>query len=122
MDDLIKCPMCDLESENLTTHIKTHNMTIKEFKKKFGLKYVQSDRLRAIHSKNINTNNPTKGTKHSTASLTKMSNNRAGKGIGVAGKYKRTPEIKQKISESVVAAHFRGDFDNVKPGGRIVCV
>lgn len=116
MPDLIKCPICNFESENLTTHIRNHGMTVKDFKKQFGLKYVQSDRLRATHSANIDKNNPTKGKGHSPTAIEKMSKNRAGIGIGYVGKYERTPEIRQKISEGVIEAHFRGDFDHVKPG------
>lgn len=116
MPDLITCPICGFESENLTTHIKNHNISVKDFKNKFGFKYVQSDRLRAIHSRSISNNNPTKDKKHTIVSLEKMSKNRTGLGIGVAGKYERTPKIRQKISEGVVRAHFRGDYDNVRPG------
>lgn len=113
---MIKCPICNFESENLTTHIKTHNMTVKEFKNIFNMKYVQSDRLRLIHKNNINNNNPTKNKKHSANSIMKMSINRTGKGIGISGKYERTPEIRDRISKGVVKAHFRGDFDKVKLG------
>ena len=116
MNSSIICPICGFESENLTSHIATHNMTTKEFKKQFGIKYVQSDRLRAIHASNININNPTKGKWHSVSSIEKMSKNRTGVGIGYAGKYVRTPEIREKISKGVIEAHFRGDYDNVQPG------
>lgn len=117
LSDLIECPICSFESENLTNHIvKTHNMTVKDFKKKFDIKYVQSDRLINIHKNNAETNNPTKGTNRSVDEIAKMGANRKGKGIGIAGKYTRTPEIREKISKGVIEAHFRGDFDNVKPG------
>ena len=117
MNNLITCPICDFKSENLTTHIiLIHNMTTKEFKKKFKLKYIKSDRLRQINKNNIDNNNPTKGTVRSFESKQKMSQNRTNKGVGIAGKYERTPEIKEKISSGVIKAHLRGDFDNVRPG------
>lgn len=117
MYNLIRCHLCSFESENLTTHIiKAHNLTAKDYKKKYDVKYIQSDRLRNIHFNNIEANNPTRGTKRSIGEVLKMSVNRKGKGIGKTGKYKRTPEIREKISEGVTRAHFRGDFDNVKPG------
>ena len=113
----IKCPICEFSSENLTAHIiKTHNMSVKDFKFQYDLKYIQSDRLRNIHKKNIDANNPTLGKSRSAEEILLMSKNRLGKGIGVAGKYERTPEIKSKISKGVTDAHFRGDFDNVKMG------
>ena len=116
MNNIITCPVCGFGSENLTSHIATHGMSVKEFKKEFGLKYVQSDRLRAVHKANIDANNPTKGMKRSDSEIEKMSANRAGKGIGVAGKYERTIKIREKISQGVTQAHFRGDFDNARPG------
>lgn len=117
MRNLITCPICLFESENLTTHIiKIHDMTVKDFKKQFCLDYVQSERLRIAHKSNLQMNNPTKGTKRSADEIIKMSSSRKGKGIGNTGKYERTPEIRSKISEGVVLAHFRGDYDNAKPG------
>ena len=41
------------------------------------------------------------GRRHSAESLAKMRANRKGLGIGVAGKYERTPEIRDKISAGV---------------------
>lgn len=112
-----KCLICGFESENLSFHIvKIHNLKTKDYKKIYNIKYVQSDRLRSIHKSNIDNKNPTKNKKHSKESIIKMKNNRKGKGINTAGKYERTPEIKNKISKGVVDAHFRGDFDSVKPG------
>jgi hypothetical protein len=117
LPNIIVCPICGFESENLTTHIIViHNMSVKDFKKQFNINYVQSDRLRATHKKTIETDNPTKGKKRTKSEIKKMSKNRKGKGIGIAGKYGRTDEIKTKISKGVTAAHLRGDFDNVKPG------
>lgn len=114
---MLICFICGFESENLTSHInKIHCITAKEYKKTFNVKYVQSDRLRAIHKQTIDAKNPTKGIGHTPTVITKMSNNRKNKGIGVAGKYIRTKEIREKISNGVTEAHIRGDFDNVKPG------
>ena len=42
-----------------------------------------------------------------------MSKNRTGKGIGVAGQYKRTPEIRKKISDSVKQLYKDGVYDGV---------
>ena len=46
------------------------------------------------------------GKSHRKDSLELMSENRTGKGRGVAGKYERTPEIRAKISQGVIR-HFQ---------------
>ena len=45
---------------------------------------------------------------HTPETIEKIRRNRKGKGKGVAGKYERTPEIRQRISEGVLRAWDEG--------------
>lgn len=82
MSDYIVCPICGFQSGNLTTHIKTHNLTTKMFRELFpGFGFLKSESLRLRHSRNMKDNNPMKEKHHSDNSLFKMSKNRTGKGF-----------------------------------------
>ena len=118
MSDIIVCPICGFETENLCwPHIKMHGYSdTASFKKQFSLIYLKSDRLRQKQSSFMMVDNPTKGQKRTDEEKSKMSLNRLGKGIGISGKYERTPEIIRRISIGVTNAYQRGDFDLAQPG------
>lgn len=109
MDDRLTCPVCQRQLRSITTqHIRTHGYaTASEFKAAFGLEHLKCPSMRAKQSRFMAVNSPTQGG-HSEEALGRMSRNRKGKGIGVAGKYERTPEIRAQISRGVAKAHREG--------------
>jgi len=110
-----------------TQHIRTHGFSDAEtFKVTFGLLYLKSPSMRTAQSKFLSSNNPTRGG-HSPESIDRMKQNRRGKGIGVAGKYERTPAIRDKIAEGVLRAweegkRGRGKYVYGRKAGRKVWV
>lgn len=112
--DFVICKVCGESFKEVnTTHLKTHSLTKEEYVKKFGNNLISKNaslakgnglrgKKRPDH-KNIMSgkNNPMFGRKRTKEEKLKISLNRKGKGVGVAGKYKRTFEIRKKISESV---------------------
>lgn len=109
-------------------HLRTHNITLDEYKEMFGTKDLVSEKTsnglavmrgkkRPEHSKRMSgKNNPMYGG-HSKETKEKISRNRKDKGIGVSGKYKRTNEIRNKISKSVAQRHLEGRYNNHTTGG-----
>ena len=92
-----------------TQHIRTHGYdSAKAFKEAFGLESLKCGAMRAKQSAFLKGNNPTEGRGHSEESRAKMRENRKGKGVGVAGKYERTPEIRAKIRDGVLRAWEKG--------------
>lgn len=106
--DSITCPVCGRGFRVITTqHIRTHGFPdAASFKAHFGLAYLRCAAVRQAHSAKMAANNPMAGRSHSPEARRKMGRNRKGKGVGVAGKYERTPEIRSKISQGVIR-HFQ---------------
>lgn len=116
-DEFIVCPACGRHMRAITaSHYRKHGCdTATEFKEKYSITHLVCARKRHAHSKMMAESNPMSGVQHSKESLNKMGKNRQGKGIGVAGKYERTLEIRAKISRGVVKAmmehrHSRGEW------------
>ncbi len=105
----ITCPVCNKFMRVITTqHIRLHGYPdATSFKAAFNLDSLKCDAVRAKQSQFMAENNPTSGG-HRPESIQKMRENRAGKGIGRAGKYERTPEIRNKIARGVLAAWEKG--------------
>lgn len=108
--DFITCPVCRRTMRAITTqHIRTHGFTdARSFKEHFGLTSLKCKDIRQQQSAFMATRNPTAGKGHRPDSIEKMKRNRKGKGVGVAGKYERTPEIRQRISRGVTKAWEKG--------------
>lgn len=66
----------------------------------FGKKW-DPDKISLFREKSSGSNNAMFGKTHSPEIRTKISRNRSGKGVGISGKYVRTLEIRNQISESV---------------------
>ena len=115
--DFVTCPVCGKRMRAITAaHYRKHGYrNASSFKDAYGISNLVCASKRQKHTDMMKERNPMSGVQHSAASLEKMRNNRCGKGIGVAGKYERTPEIKAKISRGVVRAmvegrHSRGEW------------
>jgi hypothetical protein len=108
-DEFLTCPVCQKKMRTITTqHIRTHGYPdAKSFKKTFGLVSLKCQSMRKKQSSFMAQNSPTVGG-HRPESIEKMKRERKGKGNGVAGKYERTPEIRRKIAEGVLAAWEQG--------------
>lgn len=106
-NDAIVCPVCNTAMNSITAgHFRKHGYSdAKSFKKAFGLTTLRARSICERHSNlmTFEATNKTKGRVRSEEEKEKMSSARKGKGIGVAGKYARTPEIRSKISRGVVA-------------------
>lgn len=105
----LTCPVCNKSMRAITTqHIRLHGYPdASSFKQAFGLASLKCAAMREQQSQFMAENNPTSGG-HRPESIEKMRENRAGKGIGRAGKYERTPEIRDKIARGVLAAWEKG--------------
>jgi hypothetical protein len=91
-----------------TQHIRKHGYTdAATFKKQFGLSNLKCAAICEKQSAFMTANPPTQGG-HRPESILKMRQNRKGKGEGVAGKYVRTQEIREKIGMGVLAAWENG--------------
>lgn len=91
-----------------TQHIRKHGFPdAASFKQAFNLPTLKCADMRERQSRFMRENSPTAGG-HSPEAVRKMRANRKGKGVGVAGKYERTPEIRRKIAEGVVRAWESG--------------
>jgi hypothetical protein len=103
MRDFVTCPICGKKFGLISgSHLRLHGYSsAKEFKKKFGLESLASQSKRSKQSNFMSKNNPMLGRFHELESLDLMRKNRTGMGIGVAGKYIRTPQIRNKISKAV---------------------
>ncbi len=102
MNDKLICPVCGKHMRAITTqHIRTHGFKDAcSFKEYFGLEYLRCSGIRRKQSSFMKEHSPTIGG-HSEKSIQRIRETRKGKGIGIAGKYERTPEIRQKISEGI---------------------
>jgi hypothetical protein len=104
--DGVLCPACGRLFHMITaSHYRLHGyQTAKDFCTAYGLKTLVCSSKKARQSLLMFQRNPMSGQKHSEGTLVKMTQNRAGKGIGTAGKYERTEEIRRKISQGVTRA------------------
>jgi len=114
----LTCPVCHVVTEFITTdHIRKHGFsTAAEFKSRFGLAHLKSDEMRLKQSNFMQEHNPTRGVGHTPEAIQKMSAARSGKGVGVAGKYERTPEVRSRISEGVTRAWGDGRLRGIGRG------
>lgn len=112
--DFVICKICgEFFKEINTTHLRIHSISKEEYINKFGNDLIskntsfikgngQRGKKRPEQSKSmLGKNNPMYGRKRSQKEKDLISRNRKGKGIGLAGKYERTPEIRKKISDGV---------------------
>lgn len=102
--DALTCPACGTLMNAITTqHIRTHGFTgAKDFKEKFNLSQLRAESIRSEHrDKMTGPGNPLFGVGHTPATKEKVRQNRRGKGVGVAGKYVRTQEVRKKISSGL---------------------
>jgi len=109
--DAITCPVCnDILNAITNQHINLHGYSDPEkFKSDFGLEYLKCPSMRTAQSKFMSANNNSMGG-HSEETIKNISKGRRGKGIGVAGKYERTPEIRSKISRGVTKYWLSGGW------------
>jgi hypothetical protein len=92
-------------------HMRTHGFKgTKDFKAQYGEIVLVAPSKKEDHAKYQQAHNPRMGVAHSAETIRKMRENRKGKGIGVTGKYERTPEIRDKISAGVSRAIQRHTF------------
>jgi len=113
----LTCPICGKVTDFLSTnHIRLHGYTVDDFKSTFKLTFLKSDEMRLRQSRFMTRSNPTRGVGHSSMSIVKMKLARTGKGIGVAGKYDRTIEIREKISIGVSRAYLEGRVKSIGHG------
>lgn len=109
----VTCPVCGRRMRSITAqHIRKHGFqTTQEFKDRFGIQFLRCQEMRERHSRLMTENSPNRGKRHSPESIRKMKRNRKGKGVGVCGKYERTPEIRAKISAGVTLAIEEGRLE-----------
>ena len=118
---MLTCPVCGKVTHFLSTsHIRLQGYNASEFKLAFGLIHLKSEEMRKKQSLFMVKSNPTRGVGHTQESKKLMSSIRTGKGIGVAGKYKRTPEIRSKISIGVSRAYLEGRAKSVGTGVYVI--
>jgi hypothetical protein len=113
--DAPECPVCHIRFNLITAgHFRTHGYSdAKSFKDAFGLTLLKAPSIAARQSAFMSANSPTKGRKRTESEIEKMSQNRVGKGKGVAGKYLRTKEIRERISRGVTDFQAQNpDFAN----------
>jgi hypothetical protein len=112
--DALTCPVCRRKLNTITAgHFRKHGYpTAAAFKAAFGLDILRAPSLCRRQSAFMASNNPTKGRHRTPEERQRMSAARKGKGIGVAGKYERTPDIRDKISRGVAAYQLEhaGDY------------
>lgn len=103
--DLLICPVCEKKMRAITTqHIRAHGYPDAEtFKQAFNLATLKCASMRAAQAAFMSLNNPTAGG-HRVEAIEKMARNRKGRGLGKAGKYERTPQIRRKIADGVINA------------------
>ena len=105
MVDAVTCPVCHERFNCITAgHYRNHGFqTADDFKKAFDLNTLKAPSIAAAHSARMTARNPMSGNRHRQQTRAKMSRHRKGKGVGRAGKYERTPEIRARISKGVAA-------------------
>ena len=103
--DAVTCPVCSYQMNTITLgHIRKHGyVDAASFKAAFGLETLKAPSLCQRQSAFMTQQSPTKGRCRTSAEIDHISHSRTGKGLGVAGKYERTPEIRAKISSGVTA-------------------
>ena len=103
--DAVTCPVCHERFNCITAgHYRNHGFqTADDFKKAFDLNTLKAPSIAAAHSARMTARNPMSGNRHRQQTRAKMSRHRKGKGVGRAGKYERTPEIRARISKGVAA-------------------
>jgi hypothetical protein len=116
MTELVQCQICFKFLPSINNwHLQWHNITLKEYKRRFPDSPTMSEAVRhklgnstrgkkrLEFSKKISgQGNGMFRRKHEVESIQKMRKNRKGKGQGISGKYKRTLEIREKISKGVI--------------------
>ena len=120
--DAVECPVCKERFNCITAgHFRKHGYsTAQDFKRVFSLDTLKAPSISAAHSARMAASNPMSGKRRSPAERIRMSHARKGKGVGVAGKYERTPEIRAAISRGVTrfqldnphhaVKHFKGQW------------
>jgi hypothetical protein len=130
MKERVTCLICGKKLKIISKdHLNTHNISKDEYIKLYPnaeivselLRYTRSNCRKGIkrpeHSlRMMGINNPSFGIKKSDEEKELMSKNRTGKGIGVAGKYERTEDIKFKISVGVCDAYVEKRIISCLPG------
>jgi hypothetical protein len=116
-NDYVICPLCSQKFGSLSMHlIRKHDITdLEKFKSDYNLISLSSISIRNKQSSFMSENNNSMNGR-SEATKQKISQNRTGKGIGVAGQYERTDEIKSKISRTVAQRHQEGAYRTNKYG------
>jgi|GEM_PF-2235016 len=112
--DAVTCPVCKRRMNCITAgHFRKHGYpTAQVFKRTFSLDTLKAPSLCQDHSQYMRKNSPTKGKTRTLSERRRMRQNRRGKGVGVCGKYERTPEIRARISAGVTKYLLsrEGDF------------
>lgn len=100
----ITCPVCDKNFRAITTqHIRVHGyLDVVTFKATFGLPSLKCLDMRTKHSARMSGALNSMAGGHTPESRAKIAQNRKGKGIGKAGKYPRTAEVRAKIALGVI--------------------
>lgn len=127
--DAIRCPICDIPLNTITAgHYRTHGFTSAEsFKEATGCVSLTAPSLLEELAQYTREHSVTKGRLRTPEERAKMSLHRRGKGLGVAGKYVRTSEIRDKISKGVAQEQldnprgycFRGEFVQTDKAGLV---
>lgn len=101
--DAITCPVCAVRYNSITAgHYRKHGFQdAASFMAAFSLTTLKAPSISAKQAAFMAENSPTKGKSRTEAEVAKMSAARKGKGVGVAGKYARTAEVREKISAGV---------------------
>lgn len=98
---------CSSSYEEYVEAFGKENMICEKTRYKFGNSF--RGKKRPDHSKKMSgSGNPMSGMKRTNEEKELMSRNRKGKGLGKSGKYERTKEIKEKISDGVAKAYIEG--------------
>lgn len=108
--EYLLCPVCGVALRAITTqHIKKHGYAdAMSFKEAHGLEFLQCPAQRQRHAQFMHESNPT-SEGHRPESILKMREARKGKGVGKAGKYTRTSEIRDRIAQGVIRSWETGN-------------
>lgn len=122
MNEYVICKRCGKKLKSINkAHLDTCGISREEYIEKYGSEEMISELLsykvgssfrgkkRLEHSKRMSgAGNPMFGKKRTKEEKELISRNRKGKGVGVAGKYERTAEIRERISDGVAQAYIDG--------------
>ena len=113
--NFVRCKICGQKFKQIiNAHLKKHKISLDKYKNIYGknstlcvsrLKQISTlkGKKRPDHSKKMSgKNNPMFGKKRTDKEKILISKNRKGKGVGIAGKYKRTVIIKNKIRTGLI--------------------